>query len=212
MRRVPHLDFSARDLGVSPAEVICQDLAVRDWPGRAHVETLRAWPELARLVAAVDEQAASFAGGILIGSFSRGGGDALSDIDFIAVTHPQEWEAAWADRDKLSAGALVTFDRFEEGVVGVGGHSWLTSDLIKVEVLIAEPGAMRIAGDAAVLSGADGLLSQFGTTRAFTREQIKQYANDLRETGALDAVEQAYDNLVAVLRSEVLPRASTPSE
>ena len=155
---------------------------------------------------AVEAQPSSFVGGLLIGSFSRGGGDNLSDIDFIAVAHPGKWDTAWAARRSLSAEALVTFDRFEEGVVGVAGHSWLTDALVKVECLVAEPGAMRIAGNAVVVAGDENLLDFFATTQAFTREAIKQYASELREANALEAVEQAYDDLVAVLRREVLPR------
>lgn len=183
---------------------------VHNWAGRAHVETLRAWPELDRLARVAESLRDVLAGGVLIGSFARGSGDNLSDIDFIAVAHPGHWHAAWEVRRRLSAGALVTFDRFEEGAVGVAGHSWLTDYLVKVECLVAEPGAMRIAGDAVVVVGDASLLDGFSRAQPFTREAIKQYASELRETQALEPVEQAYDDLVALLRQDVLPRSQSP--
>jgi len=63
-----------------------------------------------------------------------------------------------------------------------------------------------------VLAGDHDLLDLFAKTQAFTRDEIKQYASELRETNALEAVEQAYDDLVAILRRDVLPRESRPSE
>jgi len=178
---------------------------MRDWPGRSHVETLRVWPELARVVEHVEAEPDVFAGALLIGSLSRGEGDALSDVDLIAVAHANGWQAAWDERTILSSGALVTFDRFEEGRVGVAGHSWLTTSLVKVECLVAEPGAMRVAGNAVVVVGNDELLSGFDTVRAFTRQEIAEYAESIRETRA--EIEQAYDDLIVLLRRDALPRS-----
>jgi hypothetical protein len=128
---------------------------MRDWPGRSHVETLRVWPELVRIVDRIEAEPTAFAGALLIGSLSRGTGDALSDVDLIAVAHAGDWQSAWDKRTTLSADALISFDRFEEGRAGVAGHSWLTPSLVKVECLVAEPGATRLAGSAVVLAGSD---------------------------------------------------------
>jgi hypothetical protein len=179
---------------------------MRDWPGRSHVEALRAWPELARVVSRIESQPGVLAGALLIGSLSRGDGDALSDVDLIAVAHRGGWREAWENRLALSAGALITFDRFEEGRVGVAGHSWLTPSLIKVECLVAEPGGARLAGNAVVVAGDDDLLEGFERIRPFTRKEITEYAADLRESHALSEVEQAYDDLMGLLRRDVLPR------
>jgi hypothetical protein len=177
---------------------------MRDWPGRSHVETLRAWPELEQVVSRIQAEPDAFAGAALIGSLSRGEGDALSDIDLIAVAHENGWQDGWDRRSALSAGALVTFDRFEAGHVGVAGHSWLTPTLVKVECLVAEPGGVRLAGNAVVVAGSDDLLAGFETIPAFTRQEIQEYAESVRETRS--DIEQAYDDLIELLRREVLPR------
>jgi hypothetical protein len=176
---------------------------MRDWPGRPHVETLRVWPELSRVADRIEGEP-TFAGAVLIGSLSRGEGDELSDVDLIAVTHANGWQAGWSRRTALSSGALVTFDRFEEGRAGVAGHFWLTSSLVKVECLIAEPGAVRIAGSAVVIVGSDELLDDFEAIRAFTRQEIRDYAEATRETRP--EIEQAYDDFIALLRRAALPR------
>ena len=99
---------------------------MHDWPGRAHVESLRAWPELAQTVDRIEARPDVFSGALLIGSLSRGEGDAISDVDLVAVAHPGPWQDAWEARHFLSSGALVTFDR-DEGKPGIAGHSWLTA-------------------------------------------------------------------------------------
>jgi hypothetical protein len=143
---------------------------MHDWPGRAHLESLRAWPELVQTAGRIE-----------------------------AVTQPGRWEDAWEERHLISAGALVTFDRFEDKP-GIAGHSWLTPALVKVECLITEPGGMRIAGDVVVLLGEIELAEKFERKPAFTREEIDGYAAELRETNAISAIERAYGDLIALLR------------
>jgi hypothetical protein len=179
---------------------------MRDWAGRRNAEALRAWPELARVVDRVEAQPDVFAGALLIGSLSRGEGDALSDIDLIAVAHADGWGPAWEKRRTLSEGALVTFDRIEGGRGGVGGHAWLTQALVKVECLIAQPGGVRLAGDAVVVAGDDALLEVFEHVPRYSRKEIEDYAAGLREVDALSEIERAYDDLIQLLRHEVLPR------
>jgi predicted nucleotidyltransferase len=181
---------------------------MRDWLGRSHVETLRAWSELRQVVERVESQPESFAGALLIGSLARGEGDALSDVDLIAVTHENGWQRAWERRTRLSEGALITFDRFEEGKNGVAGHSWLTPSLVKVECLVALPRSTRLAGHAVVVAGDDQLLEAFEKRRPFTRREVEDYAGDLRKTGALSDVERAYGDLIQFLRRDAFPRQS----
>lgn len=177
---------------------------MRDWPGREHVETLRLWPELLQTVERIDSQPDLFMGALLIGSLSRGEGDAISDADVIAVTRPDQWQQAWETRHVLSEGALVTFDR-SEGKHGIAGHSWLTASFIKIECLITEVGGTRLAGSVVVLSGADDLLDGFERLPPFTRQYIDEYADALRETNAISDIERAYGDLIALLRREVRP-------
>jgi hypothetical protein len=176
---------------------------MHEWPGRAHVESLRAWPELVQTVDRIEAQPDLFSGALLIGSLSRGEGDALSDVDLVAVTHSGRWEEAWEARHVLSAGALVTFDRFEEGKTGIAGHFWLTPALVKVECLITHPGGTRIAGSVVVLLGGRELLEGFERIPPFTRQFIDEYSAELRETNAISEIERVYGDLIALLQREV---------
>ena len=182
---------------------------MRLWPGRDHVETLRVWPVLAETVARIESLPDLFCGVLLLGSLSRGEGDAISDIDLAAVTSPDRWQEAWDARQRLSSGALVTFDR-SEGRAGVAGHSWLTPDLVKVECLITAPGGMRLRGDAVVLVGEDDLLDGFERRAPLSREDVDAYAARLRETDAITDIERAYGDLIALLRNEVRPAEDSP--
>jgi hypothetical protein len=181
---------------------------MREWPGRAHVETLRLWPELHQAVDRITSLPELFLGALLIGSLSRGEGDAISDVDLVSVTRPGRWQEAWHARRVLSSEALVTFDR-SEGKPGIAGHSWLTPTLVKVECLITEVGRMRLAGSVVVLLGEDDLLGAFEKGPQFTRQEIDDYAADLRETNAISDIERAYGDLITLLRREVRPGAHT---
>jgi hypothetical protein len=177
---------------------------MREWPGRAHVETLRVWPALDLTADRIDCRPELFSGALLIGSLSRGEGDAISDVDLVAVTCEGRWQEAWEARRALSSDALVTFDR-SEGKPGVAGHSWLTPTLVKVECLITAVGGMRLAGSAVVLLGEDDLLDAFESVPTFTRQEIDDYATDLREANVISDIERAYGDLIALLRREVRP-------
>jgi hypothetical protein len=182
------------------------DEGVHHWPGRAHVETLRLWPELARTVQRVESLPDCYGALLLIGSLSRGEGDAISDVDLIAVAHEGGWQAAWDVRHRLSEGALVTFDRFGDRRA-VAGHNWITPALVKVECLIAEPiaGGVRLFGEAAVLLGCADVLDKFERRPALTRQQINDYVAELREEQRLPEIEDAYGDLMTLLQREIRP-------
>jgi predicted nucleotidyltransferase len=182
---------------------------MRDWPGRAHVETLRLWPELSQTVSRIEAHPELFSSALLIGSLSRGEGDAISDVDLVAVAQPGRWAEAWEARNLLSSGALVSFDR-SEGKPGIAGHSWLTPHLVKIECLITEVGAMRLAGSVAVIFGEDDLLEAFENVPSFTRQEIADYAGGLRESNAISDIERAYGDLITLLRREVRPDSARP--
>jgi hypothetical protein len=176
---------------------------MHDWPGRAHVELLRVWPDLVQTVERIQSRPDLFAGAVLLGSLSRGEGDAISDVDIVAVTNAGEWQDAWDARHLLSSGALVTFDRYGDRR-GVAGHFWLTTTLVLVECLIAERGGgMRLAGDVVVLLGEQDLTDDFERIPPFTREDIDTYAAELRERNEISEIERAYGDLIALLRREV---------
>jgi hypothetical protein len=183
---------------------------MRNWPGRSHVETLRVWPELVQTLRRIESRADVFSAALLLGSLSRGEGDALSDVDIVAVAQPGRWQDAWEARHLLSAGALVTFDRLGDRP-GVAGHSWLTSTLVKVECLVTETGegGMRLAGEVVVLLGVDDLPDQFERKPAFTQQEIDAYADELRAENRLSEIERAYGDLITLLRREVRGDPST---
>ena len=177
---------------------------MRSWDGRDHVESLRIWPALVETAARIESLPELFRGALLLGSLSRGEGDALSDVDLVAVAFPGRWEKAWHTRRLLSTGALVTFDR-SEGMPEIAGHSWLTSDLVKVECLITAPGRMRLRGNAVVLVGTDDLLDAFERLAPLSTQDVDEYSVKLRATDALSEIERAYGDLIALLRKELRP-------
>ena len=136
-----------------------------------------------------------------MGSLVDGGGDALSDIDLLAVAAEGGFARAWAARDELSAGALYAWDHVEDEDAEVKGHKWLTPDLVKVECLIATPSSgMRLAEPVAVVLGEVDLADRFSRTGQIPRDELEAYAAELRETGAVDEVEARYGELKAALR------------
>jgi hypothetical protein len=163
---------------------------------------LRLWPALAEAVVRIESLPELFSGALLLGSLSRGEGDAISDVDLVAVTTPDRWQEAWEARQRLSSGALVTFDR-SEGSPDIASHSWLTPALVKVECLITAPGRMRLRGNAVVLVGEDGLLDAFERLEPHSREELDAYAARLRATDALSSIERAYGALMVLLREEI---------
>ena len=91
----------------------------------------------------------------------------------------------------------------------MAGHSWLTPTLVKVECLVAQPGGIRLAGSAVVLLGDDDLLDAFGRVPPFTRQDLDEYAADLRETDAVSDIERAYGDLIGLLPRDALPRPNS---
>jgi|AmaraimetFIIA100_FD_contig_31_53011010_length_301_multi_12_in_0_out_0_1 hypothetical protein len=55
------------------------------------------------------------------------------------------------------------------------------------------------------------MLETFEKIPPFTREDIEEYAADLRESDALSEIERAYDDLIQLLRRDVLPRRTDHS-
>lgn len=90
---------------------------------------------------------------LLLGSFAAGTADALSDLDLLLVVEDDGFERVWEKRALLHRPALFAWDLFA-GERPVGAHKWLTSELVLVECLIAEPGSgVRLAEPFVRLSG-----------------------------------------------------------
>ena len=66
---------------------------------------------------------------------------------------------------------------------------------------------MRLAGSVVVLIGDEDLVDALDKKLPpKTRQELDDYAADLRATDAISEVERAYGDLIELLRREVLPR------
>ncbi len=138
-----------------------RSVSINDWPGRERAESLRQWSvieTLASRAAHID----AIDGVILLGSFSRGDPDELSDIDALAVAAHGRFQDVWAERRRLSEGALLAWDT-ERGERDLGWHKWLTPEIVKVECGIVDPdsGSRDLADPCVVLLGDPSLTERF---------------------------------------------------
>jgi hypothetical protein len=60
-----------------------------------------------------------------------------------------------------------------------------------------------------VLLGEDDLVDVFEKAAPFTRQEIEDYAADLREANAISHIERAYGDLITLLRRELRPATDT---
>jgi hypothetical protein len=137
------------------------------------IERLRQGPAV-RLLA--DHVAASphFGAAVLVGSFARGDADAVSDVDLLLITYEGHFRSAWETRQQLHVnGSLVAWDEQREDLPEVGGHRWLTPDLVLFEALISAPfGGGRLAKPYRLLTGEESLLAAFPQRRPIDRSEM----------------------------------------
>ncbi|MFN2471028.1 MAG: hypothetical protein ABR583_08570 [Gaiellaceae bacterium] len=166
-----------------------------DWPGRARGVRSRQWPAL---IALADRVAASetLEGLVLIGSFASGTPDELSDIDVIAVAMAGRFDAAWAERHRLSEEALAAWDLRPKP--GYQVHNWLTRDLVKVDCTIVDPdlGSKDLAEPFVVLVGTPSVADRFprGTLET-VRERARQISEE-QERQRVDPATMDYGELI----------------
>lgn len=164
--------------------------------------TLRQEPVLARLqqrIAAED----ALAGALLLGSFATQSADELSDLDVLVVVTEGRFEEAWAARRRLEGGeALAAWDDLEPDRSEVGGHKWLTRDLVLVECLLATPASgVRLAEPHSVLAGEESLPDRLERRGTLTRAEVREYASARADAGRLNEIEAAYGRLADAVRS-----------
>jgi predicted nucleotidyltransferase len=128
---------------------------------------------------------------VVVGSFAAGNADAVSDLDLFFVTYPDRFEDAWNHRHELHVtGALVEWDVLEPASQRVGGHRWLSLDLVLVEAVISESdGGGRIAEPFRLVRGDPELLDQFPRREAIDVNEMS--ANGHPIDVAYDAFKQA---------------------
>lgn len=136
---------------------------------------------------------------ILLGSFAAGEPDELSDVDVLVVARPGSFQEAWAQRHRLSAGALISWDLTWDPrpKSDCQAHNWLTRELVKVDCTIVDPdsGGKELAEPIVVLAGHTSMADRFPRIsdetllerrRALADEQSRQVPNpDEMEVGEL---------------------------
>jgi hypothetical protein len=176
-------------------------VAVNTWAGREAAERLRQWSTIAHVASRVGE-APALEGLILIGSFAAGHADEFSDVDSIVVVSEGRFAEAWGRRaDLQTPDALFAWDVFPDPTREVGGHKWLTRDVVKVECLFATASSgVRLAEPFAAVVGEDTLGESFRRVPPIPRAELEDFAQRLREEGKVPSVETLYGELMRALR------------
>lgn len=140
------------------------------------------------------EDSADFGALVLLGSFAKGTADAVSDVDLFFITYRGRFEQAWAHRHELHVtGALVHWDEMEDELAEVGGHRWVTTDLVLVESVISAPqGGARLAAPFKVYGGDSSLVDAFP-------KRLPVGPGDMTDEGA-HPVDVAYDAFKKAVR------------
>lgn len=177
---------------------------MRDWPTRSLVEGLRQWPLIAhaaKTAADIEE----LDGLLLLGSFSSGRADQISDVDLVAVVADGQFQAAWARRREFETpGTLFQWDVQIGSDGDVASHKWITQDIVKVECGFADAthSAMQLAEPYVVLVGDETVASRFPPLEPIPHDVLEAYAQELRDKGMVPEVETAYGELRRALRSQ----------
>lgn len=137
---------------------------------------------------------------VVVGSFAAGTADAVSDLDLFFITKPGEFQDAWNRRRELHlTGAIVEWDVLDSGQSLVGGHRWLSSDLVLVEAVISEPDSGgRLAEPLRLVTGDAELLEHFPRRGAIEVNEM---------TGIGHPVDVAYDAFKKAVRNGAFPRS-----
>jgi len=142
-------------------------------------------------------------GALLIGSLARGEGDEVSDVDLIVVVADGQFSQAWAARRALEGGeAVAAWDDIDPEHAEIGGHKWLTKDLVLVECLLATPSSgVRLTEPFALLAGDPGLPGRLARRQPFTRDELDDFAQGRVDAGRTHEIEIAYGQLARAVRS-----------
>lgn len=157
---------------------------------------------LTRLTERIGDDPA-LSGALLLGSLANGTGDELSDIDVLIVVREGWFEAAWSARSGLEGGeALVAWDDADPTRAEIGGHKWLTRDLVLVECLLATPtSGVRLAEPFSLLAGDASLPGLLERRAPIPRDELEDFAQTRADLGRAHPVETAYGRLASAVRA-----------
>lgn len=164
--------------------------------------TLRQEGVIARLVQRV-AAASALEGALLIGSFAAGTADDVSDVDVIVVVCEGQFDEAWNARQQIEGGeALAAWDGVDPKHAEIGGHKWLTRELVLVECLLATASSgVRLAEPFRVMAGDDALPGRLTRRPPIARVDLEAFARDLEAAGRVHDVERAYHALAEAVRA-----------
>jgi predicted nucleotidyltransferase len=143
-----------------------------------------------------------FEGALLLGSVASGGADEVSDVDVIVVVAEGRFDDGWAARAQLHGDeALAAFDDLDPAVAEIGGHKWLSRDLVFFDCLLGTPSSgLRLAGPVRVLTGPPDLADRLPRRPPHSRAELESYAEGRRVAGRTGGVEEAYHALKNAVR------------
>jgi hypothetical protein len=109
------------------------------------------------------EDSVAFGALVVVGSFASRTADAVSDLDLFFITYRGRFKDVWNRRRDLHVtGEIVEWDLLNANADAVGGHRWISPDLVLVEAVISEPdGGGRIAEPFELVTGDPQLLKGF---------------------------------------------------
>jgi hypothetical protein len=164
--------------------------------------TLRQEAVIARIALTVEAMPA-LEGAILIGSFAAHTADHVSDVDVIAIVAEGQFDEAWDGRSDLErCDALVAWDAVDPQHPEIGGHKWLTQDIVLVDCLLATPSSgVRLAEPFRVLAGDASLADRLTRRQTIARAEVESFADELEAAGHVHDVERAYHALAKTIRA-----------
>jgi hypothetical protein len=143
------------------------------------------------------------AGALLLGSFATRTADELSDVDVLVVVREGRFDPAWAARSRLDGGeAIVAWDDVDPARAEIGGHKWLTRELVLLECLLATPSSgVRLAEPFSTLVGDASLPDLLERRAPIARDELEDFAQARADLGRAHPVETASEHLASTVHA-----------
>jgi predicted nucleotidyltransferase len=153
------------------------------------------------------EESAVIGAMVVVGSFAAGTADAVSDLDLFFITYQGRFEDAWNRRRDLHVtGAIVEWDLLDAQDHPVGGHHWLSPELVLVESVISGPhGGGRLTEPLRLVAGDPELLHGFPRRAPIQDDEMTDV-----EQHPVDIAYDAFKRAVRERASSRRPRSGAP--